>query len=281
MKYLFALIITLITNNIYCQDLTGKVYNSETEKPISYVNIGILGKNIGTVSDINGNFGLILIPNNSNDSLRISCIGFQPKTYLISDLVNSSANKTSVDIYLKPITYDINEVIIKGLEPKLRTLGNPIRDNNNIRIQTDSLLGSEIGLTIRVPKRNKYYKLKNFKINLTEIESDTEVRLNVYNLVDTKPSEIILQKPIFITIPKGADILTLELSEYDIIVDNDFFISIENFKGIPSEDKRLKFNGVYGLGNTETYFRKVSQGDWEKIPLVSIQFEILAFEYSK
>jgi len=90
-----------------------------------------------------------------------------------------------------------------------------------------------------------------------------------------------LQKPIFITIPKGADILTLELSEYDIIVDNDFFISIENFKGIPSEDKRLKFNGVYGLGNTETYFRKVSQGDWEKIPLVSIQFEILAFEYSK
>ena len=55
----------------------GTIVNAETGKPEPYVNVGILGQNLGTVSDRNGNFSIELMEQQLEDTLRFSCIGYQ------------------------------------------------------------------------------------------------------------------------------------------------------------------------------------------------------------
>lgn len=279
MKYLLIHLSSLIAFSSYSQEFKGQIHDSNNENPISYVNVGIIGRNIGTVSDINGRFNLKSHAGIEYDTIRISCIGYHSKNLLIKDILDNNLNLDSVKITLIPETYKIGEVQIAGDKPKQVTLGNPIKDNDNQKIRTDSLLGSEIGLVIRIPRKNKKYKLKDFTFNLADHDFEAEIRINIYNLVGSKPKENILREPIYYSIPSDKEILMVDLADYDIIINDDFFISIENFKGIPSMDKRLKFYGVSGLGDSRCFYRMVSQGGWNKIKFAGVQFKLTAYEY--
>lgn len=48
-----------------------------------FANIGITGKNIGTVSATAGWFKIELNSKSDKDTLCISCIGYERKTYLV------------------------------------------------------------------------------------------------------------------------------------------------------------------------------------------------------
>ena len=56
--------------------LKGKLIDAETSSPLSYVNIGVIGKNVGTVSAFDGSFGLSVASKYDSDLLRISIIGY-------------------------------------------------------------------------------------------------------------------------------------------------------------------------------------------------------------
>ena len=61
------------------QTIQSRVLDLNTREPIPFVNIGILGKNHGTVSDDAGKFSLE-VPKagwSSSDTLRFSAIGYQ------------------------------------------------------------------------------------------------------------------------------------------------------------------------------------------------------------
>ncbi|TVQ09627.1 MAG: hypothetical protein EA361_15165 [Bacteroidetes bacterium] len=55
----------------------GIVKCSTSQNPIKYVNIGIMGKGIGTVSGPDGLYSLELDPLYNKDTLMFSCIGYQ------------------------------------------------------------------------------------------------------------------------------------------------------------------------------------------------------------
>ncbi len=131
-----------------------------------------------------------------------------------------------------------------------------------------------------MPEESKRYLLKDFTFNLADHDFETEVRVNIYNMVNSLPSENILNEPIFISIPNNKEIQTIDLLKYNIIIDQDFFISIENFKKIPDINKRLKFNCISGRRSySGCYSRKVSQGDWTEIKYVGVQFKVSAYVY--
>ena len=263
----------------YSQELIGKIYNSEDNEPISFVNIGILGKNTGTVSNINGEFRLTIDSSHVNDSLRISCIGYFSKSHSIKELIDKSLNQNSAKLSLVPREYQIQEVTIKAKKAKIIALGNPIKNNDRCKLMTDSLLGSEMGLIIHLPKKDKKYLLKDFTFNLSDHNFETDVRINIYNLENSIPSENILREPIYITIPSHTNIMTIDLLKYNILIDKDFFVSIEHFKKNPDMSKRLKYNCVLiKKSQTGCYTRKVSQGDWREIKNVGVQFKIKAYE---
>ena len=69
---------------LFSQSFNGRVFSSETKSGISFVNVGIIGKNVGTVTDQSGNFTLEIDNIYNNDSIRFSMIGYEPKSFLVS-----------------------------------------------------------------------------------------------------------------------------------------------------------------------------------------------------
>ncbi|MBC8884125.1 carboxypeptidase-like regulatory domain-containing protein [Flavobacterium piscinae] len=87
--------IILITQIVTSQNiLNGKILSKDNNEPISYVNIGIINKDVGTVSDENGDFELILVlgneyyvnETNEKDSILISSIGFKSQKFTVLEL---------------------------------------------------------------------------------------------------------------------------------------------------------------------------------------------------
>ncbi len=83
MKNLFALLF-LINSVLFAQNITikGKVLNYRDNKPLQNANILVKSKNIGTVTDANGDF-LLKGSISTNDTLIISYIGFETQRIIL------------------------------------------------------------------------------------------------------------------------------------------------------------------------------------------------------
>ncbi len=85
--------------------INGTVRNGMTARPVAGANIRIYGTKQGTPTDKNGNFTLTL--SKLPATIIISCIGYDRTIY---DIMKKSAGP--IEITLRPITYELNEVEI-------------------------------------------------------------------------------------------------------------------------------------------------------------------------
>lgn len=79
MKNILPIILLLLTNFLgHSQEIvmSGQIINSKTKKPIEFVNIGVLNKNLGTVSGLNGEFNINASEEYFTDSITISHINY-------------------------------------------------------------------------------------------------------------------------------------------------------------------------------------------------------------
>jgi hypothetical protein len=89
MKRSINLIILFIFPIIaFAQTYSGNVLN-EKKEPLEYVNIGVIGKDIGTVSDVNGHYNINVGPEFDNDSIRFSYTGYTPVSIKMADFKNN------------------------------------------------------------------------------------------------------------------------------------------------------------------------------------------------
>ena len=117
MKFYFSAIflffITFISTT-YAQQgnitIAGKVIDADDKLSVSYANIGIPKKGLGTVTNANGEFVFILPSSTLSDSLRITCIGYNAKTVVISALTPAG----SVSITLTKSTTQLKQVSIES-----------------------------------------------------------------------------------------------------------------------------------------------------------------------
>lgn len=113
MKRILLLVVFVLIQQVVAnaQVFEGNIKDAKTNENLAYVNVGVIGKASGTVTDDNGHFKLSL--NNSNtDSLRISMIGYMPKTCLVSDFImHYTPGET---IMLVPLLHQLAEVKISG-----------------------------------------------------------------------------------------------------------------------------------------------------------------------
>ncbi|MDJ1482913.1 carboxypeptidase-like regulatory domain-containing protein [Cytophagaceae bacterium YF14B1] len=66
--------------------ITGRVTSQQTNQPLPYANIGIIGKSLGTVTNAEGNFIFKIPASYSRDSLKISQIGYESVTRAVKDV---------------------------------------------------------------------------------------------------------------------------------------------------------------------------------------------------
>lgn len=240
--------------------------NSSDRRPIEYVNIGIPGKNIGTVSDEAGKFGLVVDPRYDTDSVLFSIIGFEPQAIAVSELRATAISS----IKLKEKVYELTEVVIQPKDYRTKTLGVTSKSKKFSAGFTDNLLGYECGIRMSVKKTAI---VKQVNINVSYCSYDTVFyRLNIYEERDKLGFKNILQEPIYILMDRELvkDEIQIDLRSKDISVDGDFLVTLEHIKDL-GEGKLLFSAGL----RKKTHFRKTSQGAWETAP-VGISISVVA-----
>lgn len=105
----FLLFSIISSTAIGQQVIEGRIIDKETSEPIPFASIGIIGTSHGTISNLQGEFSLVL---SDSASIKVTCMGYE------SQVIGSA--DTMELIKLKPIATQLNTVIIssKPVNPK-------------------------------------------------------------------------------------------------------------------------------------------------------------------
>ncbi|MEM6542832.1 MAG: carboxypeptidase-like regulatory domain-containing protein, partial [Bacteroidota bacterium] len=122
-RYVVALFFFLCYATICAQqDYKGVVLDATSGQPIPYVNIGILEKSIGTVSDEEGRFHLFVKPNSLDPNMQVlfSALGYETLEISLSNI---------------PLVY--NEYPVFKMQPTVLALDEVVVSNKGERFITD------------------------------------------------------------------------------------------------------------------------------------------------
>jgi len=248
-------------------EYSGIVISQKDNKPIPYVNVGIINKNIGTVTNDKGYFKLIIPEKFFNDSIGFSCIGFKGKVLPINKLENSET-----EVILNPIVYTLPEAIVKYKKFKTKTKGCVLDYGIPASYAVDQL-GNEIGVMIRLKGKPSVIKDLNIFIADNSCESDTLFfRVNIYRIKDDMPSENILTENILVKTVVKRGLLTVNLEKYNLYLDHDFIITIEWLRYFGEHCFYLRYRPV--MTNDIFYGRVTSQGEWGKAAHMGFEFYV-------
>ncbi len=92
--------------------ISGSVKDLFKNNPIPYASISILGKAIGTITNVDGDFDLKIKSSHKTDTLVISCLGYTQR-FIELDTLQS----VKVNLRLRPIDIRIREIEIVAVDP--------------------------------------------------------------------------------------------------------------------------------------------------------------------
>jgi hypothetical protein len=267
MKKIFLVILFFYSLSCTSQVFTGKLIDAESKEAAEYVNVGIIGKNVGTVSDDKGVFSLELNNQFDKDTLKFSMIGFESQQFEVGKFKQKYQNNKEITIQLNRSNTTLEEIVVRPKTFVVKTLGNTAHSSTLIAGIKENNLGYELGTVMKIRKAPAYIENINFNISVNKYDSVT-FRVNIYKMKGGKPAESILTEPIFITTTMKTGTLTIDMKKYNLEVEDDFLVSLEWIK-------KLDGNGLYfcaGLFNANSYKMATSQGDWYKIDKIGLGF---------
>ncbi len=128
---IMLLFLLMITNGLLAQNIIikGRVVDAETNNPVEFANIGVVGTYMGTASDFDGYYELTVGESFINYKVQISAVGYQPKEFTVDEL--NVLNGESIKLFAQ--TYGIQVVDVKADSKRLygilKTAGNIIADS--------------------------------------------------------------------------------------------------------------------------------------------------------
>lgn len=250
----------LILSNYALAQIKG-VCIDENGKVIPYVNISIIGKKIGTVSNQKGEFTLDSKKIFNTDRLLFSHLNFKSLEALVP--------KITKKITLLEKNELLEEVVLLKRKKKVKRqeIGT-IKKRKMVTLYSFSKgLGNEIGKLIKV-KKNREYELLECKIQVAKLDfENVTIRINFYkvglnNQIDKLPynSNNIIAK-----VDKEGNI-SIPLKEYYLFIDFNFLVSIEWIDFELKENKKEKNLIEYAsnLYNGPLFYRQNKNVKWEE-----------------
>jgi hypothetical protein len=247
--------------------LKGLIMEEGSNIPLMYVNIGILNKPIGTVSDTLGNYNLTINQENLTDTLQISSVGFATKKIAVNTLVQAS-NKT---IRLTKKITVLQEVVVSNKKGISETVGREsdgkfIQVSLHNKTTVDETIGSELGIKVKVKKGGATLKDFNWYMSANNFNS-IKFRVNIYALKNNMPDTLISNKEVFITVENFKTGWTkIDLTPYNIAVNNDFVITMQWIES--KMDKKENPVTIIPVGlsfSKNCYARIASQDKWKRV----------------
>lgn len=238
-------------------EMSGTIFDSEINIPIEFVNIGILNKNKGTVSNQNGKYNLNISKEFLEDSLTFSHVSYESFKILIKDFKNQT-------VFLQPKNNELSEVVVTNKKKKKRKIGvesyNPllwlraISENNDI-IENAQRINIPNETTVKVKYVNIYLR-RGFKTD------SCFMRINFYKNLDNAPGERIIFDNIIQNKRIEPGWLQIDLTKSYIYIDEDFFVGVEFLPDFKNT-KEVYLGAILSKG--KGYNRSSSQGKWNKL----------------
>lgn len=263
---IIALFVFSINLSSLSQTINGKIVDANSNQALAYINIGIIGKGIGTVSDIDGKFTINLHDSLNSETLKFSCIGYKSQSFIVREF-RKKLNNNSIIISLEPNTFTLSQIVIKPKLLKRKVLGNKNNNKGAMAGFKSNDLGSEMGTIMKIKKAPTHIENVNFNIAKNEIEN-LKFRVNIYSMKNGHPDSTLLKEPIYVTTSITSGTLSVDMKKYNIWVDNDFLVSLEWIEDYGPN--KLYF--CVGLMDSNSMWRKTSQDKWQKATPVGIGF---------
>lgn len=267
MRRIFLLLLSLIILQVdlLAQAVEGRIQDKVTGEPLAYVNIGVVGKDVGTVSNQQGNFLLNIDERYNQDTLKISIVGYQSRSFVVADFRKQMQNNPTVT--LTEATAMLKEVVVedkryRGRKLNEKVLGNTDATDGSQTGFDTNLLGNEMGIIVKVRRKPTF--IQDFSINITENQYNSfKFRINFYTVKKGLPDTNILTDNIVVDSQLKEGNLTVDLREYNIVMEDNFFVAMEWIEDL--ESKSLFFATDISGSASPTIVRKTSQGDWKEV----------------
>lgn len=230
MNRIFFLVLCICTMTLKGQEmiLSGMI-KSEGE-PLPFATIGILNKNIGTITDIKGGFKLIVPATSFEDTLIVSYLGYKSESFIPIKV----QPRNNWQINLEKDVIELRPVIVVDKRAKRWRQGGKKEKDTFVWISAQGK-GAEVATLIKTKSpiylNNVGVQIMNedgmpFKLLLNLYESDSKTQL---------PGKSLLQREILIESDQKEGWLDVSVELENIIVDEPFYVS---FKWVDVGQKR-------------------------------------------
>lgn len=161
-KIINITLLILFTSFVFAQKGTirGRIYNSKTNEPLEFANIIIQGTNLGSTSDLDGNYIFTGIDPGFKQ-LVVSLVGFQ--TTLSPEIQVQGNQTTFLDIPVNETTQVLNEFVVKR-NPNAKKIESPLSVTNigvqeieksaGVNRDVSKLIQTLPGVAVTDPNRN-------------------------------------------------------------------------------------------------------------------------------
>lgn len=235
MRYpaLFLMLSFSISASFSQRVIKGKILNHTTKVPIAYVNIGIPGSPVGSLSNEDGTFSISIPGKNNSDTLIFSALGFVQRSMPLPALLRSN----DVVVTLKEKTVILETVVVTAKKEKKETFSLGNRYTKGGFLYADSVsAGAAMALLID-NKYPSFYSKLSYPLHLEEVSfyidknslSDFKIRVRIlaYDSSSGLPAEDLLNESVVITSSEKKGWLKVDLRPYHLLVQQRFFLVLE------------------------------------------------------
>lgn len=248
------------------QPISGRVTDAQTGQPLPFVNIGVVGKALGTVSNEQGQYGLAFQEKLAADTVRVSYLGYRPLLLTLRQL------RAQPNLLLSPAAVALAEVRVQASrrawhDRQLGFSGNSISSTLSLDAKD---LGAETGTVIYLKRKPTKVLRANFNVAYNRVGNVT-LRVNLYRL-DAKgrpTNEKLLHREVLLRTAATHGPISVDLTPDNLLLSEDFFLSLEWVGGAEADaatlHKGLAFSAGIGYADNDIYYRAASQASWERL----------------
>lgn len=258
-KSLASLLLTFLSVlSIQAQTIRGTVVDNKTNEPLLYATIGIIGTNIGTLSNDKGEFDLNTRGSADTLRVRVSMMGFESKEFRLNEV------KDGLMVRLSESSIMLNEVTFRSKKQKTLRLGTTTSSKSTVTGWGAYGSGGERGIKIVSTKYPVYPKNIGFYVAHNKYDS-VLLRLHIRTLKNGLPADENLHDNIFIKVKSGTGLNQIDVSQYNLTLTSDFSICLEWITawGKCEGGQCLLFSAHWSRGTM--FFKGASEGYWQQI----------------
>lgn len=232
--------------------IEGEVIDMASKVPIPYVNIGIENSNIGTVSDENGRFEIVIPRGYKQDSISFSCVGYKKEKRVI----HSALDTESTNVQMEQSAFLLDEVVIESKRFNRKKVLGITKVGNQFGFVQGTGAGAEAARLL--DSRKKIVYLNNAAIYVwNEKKSPFKFMVNVYeqDSLTGLPGKNLMKNPLVVESSISKGWLEVNLNSQNLVVEKPFFISFQWL------DENLR-HPLIALKGSKAFVRPTSFGSW-------------------